>query len=91
MYGGFEVALGPLGKPPTFGTPVDISRGGLKTRTRDSVFDCSAGTEYLIRFRDPHGRLAPDRTLAWVRRIEEKQGQYLVSLEFTHPLERVSI
>jgi len=90
-FGGFEVTLGPLGKPPAYSTPVNVSRGGIQTRTGVSSFEGTEGTECLIRFRDPNGRLTPDRTLGWVRRVEESAGYYLVSVEFTHPLERISL
>ncbi len=90
-FGGFEVALGPLGRPPTYSTPINVSRGGIKTRTGVGMFAGTEGTECLIRFRDPNGRVTPDRALGWVRRVEESAGYFLVSVEFTHPLERVAL
>ena len=90
-FGGFEVALGPLGKPPAYSTPINISRGGIQMRTGVGLFAGTEGTECLIRFRDRNDRLTPDRALGWARRIEESAGYFLVSVEFTHPLERLSL
>ncbi len=90
-FSGLEVALGPLGRPPTYSRPLNISRGGIQMRTGAGSFAGAEGTECLIRFRDPNGRLAPDRALGWVRRVEESAGYFLVAVEFTHPLERVSL
>lgn len=90
-FGGFEVALGQLGKRPAYSRPLNISRGGIKMRTGAGSFAGTEGTECLIRFRDPNRRLTPDRALGWVRRVEESAGYALVSVEFTHPLERVSL
>lgn len=90
-FSGFEVELGPLGKPPAHSKPINISRSGLQTRTGVASFAGTEGTECLIRFLDPSGRLAPDRTLGRVRRVEESAGYFVVAVEFTHPLERVSM
>ncbi len=90
-FSGLEVELGPLGKPSAYSKPVNISRGGLQARTGAALFEGTEGTECLIRFLDPSGRLTPDRMLGWVRRVEQSAGYCVVSVEFTQPLERVSL
>lgn len=87
----FEVALGPLGEPPLYSMPINISRGGIQTRTGVGTFEGREGTECLIRLNDPRGRVVPDRATAWVRRVERSGGYFLVALEFTHPLHRISM
>ena len=86
-----SVELGPLGRRPAEGVPLNISRGGLQTRTGATMFQGSVGDEILIRFDDPAGRLVPDRALGWVRRVEESRGYFLISIEFSHPLERIDL
>jgi hypothetical protein len=90
-FSGFEVELGPLGQPPAHSVPMNISRSGLQTRTGVASFAGAEGTECLIRFVDPSGRLAPDRTLGRVRRVEESAGYFVVAVEFAHPLDRVAM
>ena len=50
----------------------------------------NGGDEILIRFADVQGRLVPDRELGLVRRVEKSRGYFLISIEFTHPLERIN-
>ncbi len=83
-----SVELGTLGTPPSEGVPINISRGGLQTRIGATMFN--GGDEILIRFADAQGRLVPDRALGWVRRVEKRRGYFLISIEFTHPLERIN-
>ncbi len=85
-----SVELGTLGTPPAESVPLNISRGGMQTRTGATMFDGSEGDELLISFTDAEGRLVPDRVLGWIRRVEKSHGYYLISIEFAHPLERVS-
>ena len=85
-----SVELGTLGTPPAESVPINISRGGLQTRTGATMFKGSEGDEILIRFTDAEGRLVPDRALGWVRRVEKSRGYFLISVEFTHPLERIT-
>ncbi len=89
-FSGLEVELGPLGKAPAHGKPMNISRSGLQARTGAS-FAGTEGTECLIRFFDASGRLAPDRMLGRVCRVEQSGGYCVVSVQFAHPLERVSM
>jgi len=84
-----SVEFGPLGSPPAESVPVNISRGGLLARTGVTTFEGAEGEECLIRFRDADGQLVPDRALGWVRRVEESRGYFLISIEFSHPLERI--
>jgi len=88
---GFEVAFGQFGQRPAPSTPVNISRGGLQTRTGVRSFEGKEGSECLIRISDQMGRVIPDRVIGRVLRVDRSRGYFLVTLEFTHPLERISM
>ena len=85
-----SVKLGTLGTRPAESVPINISRGGLQTRTGATMFQGSEGDEILIRFADAEGRLVPERALGRVRRVEKSRGYFLISIEFSHPLESIN-
>ena len=89
-FSGLGVEFGPLGRLPAESVPLNISRGGFQSRTGTTMFQGTEGEEIIIRFADSEGRLVPNKALGWVRRVEERHGYFMVSVEFAQPLEQIA-
>ena len=87
---GITAGLGRLGARPAESVPLNISRGGLQARTAVPLFQEGEGVECVVCFGEVHGCLRPNKVLARVRRVEECRGFYIISLQFSHPLEVVN-
>ena len=67
-------------------------QGGDENETRAEL-RCFARVTFPgfnIRLADAEGRLVPDRALGRVRRVEKSRGCFLISIEFSHPLESIN-
>ncbi len=87
----YQIAVGMHGLRRAQGTTLDISQGGLKACLNERTFRGTEGATCLVRFIDAREGLIPRSTLATLRRVEEREDDYVISLEFVPRLDLLGV